>query len=357
MGKSTEQYVKKGLISRSDYQFLEELDPSKTKKYLPFIMKSYLTDCNLDLLRNRVIEYDTLLNRNQIDRKDINSFKTLQQLDEYVQEHNNIRSTRELKREIKKEAKIILDTEDVFIVSPQSHAASCLYGASTKWCISGTNSVHWERYYYERFISFYFIEVRGDDIKKKLMETHYVNKVPSNDTNLMEAYYKVALAVYPDGKLEAYTATDKCIGRSHGGIEQSIMLNHYLDALGVDNTMLVPRGIEERLDHSWQFKTYDTELDLSRMGLTRIPDSIGKEMFQLESLILSENKIQTLPESIGLLKNLKTLYLFHNQLTSLPESLGDLKELQWLGLKGNPLSRKAIKEFKRKLPNTRIYTD
>ncbi|MGP8215562.1 MAG: hypothetical protein ACLQQ4_08365, partial [Bacteroidia bacterium] len=120
MPKDALQYVKRGLISRSDFDFLAELDPSKTQKYLLFIIKSYLADTDLDLLRNRVTEYDTLLNRNQLDRKDINSFRTFRQLDEYVQKHNGIRSANELKREIKKEAEIIMDTDNLFIVVPQS---------------------------------------------------------------------------------------------------------------------------------------------------------------------------------------------------------------------------------------------
>src|ERR1039458_1098599 len=102
MNKNAHQYVKRGRINQSDFDFLAELDPSTTQKYLPFIIKSYLTGSDLDLLRSRILEYDTLLQRNQVDRRDINSFKTLKQLDQYVQKYNNIKSAREIKREIKK---------------------------------------------------------------------------------------------------------------------------------------------------------------------------------------------------------------------------------------------------------------
>jgi Leucine-rich repeat (LRR) protein len=85
-------------------------------------------------------------------------------------------------------------------------------------------------------------------------------------------------------------------------------------------------------------------------------DAIGS-LLRLERLDLSENRIRVLPESIGQLSNLKTLYLFYNQITSLPESLGNLKGLQWLGLTGNNnIPKKAIRELKKKLPATRIYT-
>jgi len=342
MRNATNKYVTKGLISQSDFEFLKELDPSGTKKYLSFITKSYLAGINLDLLRNRVTEYDTLLERNQVDRKDINAFKTFRQLDEYVQAYNGIKSTKELKREIKKQAEIILDNDDIFIVCPLSHEASQLYGAGTKWCVTSVNSVHFERYFYERLITFYYVQVRSDDIKKKLAE------------NL----WKVAVVVYPDGKVSAYDATDYIIGPDNTDAVQALKLNTLFESLGIDSSLFVPRGMDERMVDflGYKLKRNVAELDLSRKNITIIPDTIG-ELEKLEKLDLSENKIDALPETIGLLSNLKTLYLFHNKLTSLPESLSDLKGLQWLGLTGNNIPCKAIRELKRKHPNTRIYME
>jgi hypothetical protein len=121
MSRNAILYVKRGQIIQTDYNFLsEEIDPSKNKKFLGFVIKAYLAGTNLDLLRNRITEYDTLVSHNQVDRKDIYSFRTFEQLDEYVQQYNNVKSTREIKRGIKKEAEIITDTEDVFIVCPYS---------------------------------------------------------------------------------------------------------------------------------------------------------------------------------------------------------------------------------------------
>lgn len=339
---NAQQYVKRRLISQPDFDFLTEFDPSKTKKYLSFIIRSYLADTDLDLLRNRITEYDTLLNRNQVDRKDIHSFKTFRQLDEYVQKHNSIKSTRELKREMKKEADIIMDTDTVFIVNPQSHRSSCLYGAGTKWCTTAQNNVHWERYFYN-LITFYYVQVRSADIK---------NGLPADS-------WKVAIVVYPDGRVVAYDAADHVIGRDFGDAQQAMRLHNLFESLGVDRFLFIPRNLEERMDDylSCQIQEDVKELDLSRKGITKIPDTIGN-MAQLERLTLSENKIIALPESIGKLSNLKTLFLFHNQLTSLPESLGDMKGLQWLGLTGNNnIPKKVIRELKKKLPDTRIYTD
>jgi Leucine-rich repeat (LRR) protein len=50
---------------------------------------------------------------------------------------------------------------------------------------------------------------------------------------------------------------------------------------------------------------------------------------------LSNNQLDSLPESIGNLSFLTNLYLNHNQLTSLPESIGDLHHLDRLDLQAN----------------------
>lgn len=341
MPKDISKYIKKGVLSQADYDFLATLDPSKNQKYLHFIIKSYLAHTNLDLLHSRITEYDTLLSRNQVDRKDINFFQTFHQLDEYVRQHNNIKSTREQKREIKKQAEIILDTEDIFIVSPLSHEASCLYGAGTRWCTTAQNSAHWERYFYDHLVTFYYIQVRSEGIKR----------------NLGENSRKVGVAVYPNGKIEAYDAADHLIGADSKDMEQAVRLYNLFETLRLDSSLFFPRGMDERMADFLSHKQQEgaEEIDISKTGISKLPDDIGN-MVQLKSLILSENKLQSLPESIGHLSNLKTLYLFHNQLTSLPESLSNLKGLQWLGLSGNSISRKTIRELERKLPDTRIYS-
>ena len=340
---NVQQYVKKGLISQTDLEFLAEFDPSPNQKYLPFIIKSYLANTDLDMLRNRISEYDALLNRSQVVIKDIHSFKTFQQFDEYVQMLNNISSTRELKRLIKKDAEIILDTNDIFIVRPQSHEASCLYGAGTKWCTTAKNHVHWEQYFYDYLMTFYYIQVRSDEIKK----------------NLSENSWKLAVAVFPNGRMRVYDAADHHKTSDDGFMYPFISLDNFFKPLGIDKSIFVPSGIDERVEDLISYKIQEgtSKLDLSRTGITRIPDTIGN-MTQLDRLILSENKIQALPESIGMLSKLKTLYLFHNQLTSLPESLGNMRGLQYLGLSGNiNIPKRAIRELRKKLPATRIYME
>ncbi len=69
-----------------------------------------------------------------------------------------------------------------------------------------------------------------------------------------------------------------------------------------------------------------------------LPEGPGELPQQLETLILSRNRLQTLPESLGALVHLNTLDVSHNELQSLPTSLGSLSGLISLDASNNQLA-------------------
>ena len=77
-----------------------------------------------------------------------------------------------------------------------------------------------------------------------------------------------------------------------------------------------------------------TELDLSNMQLTELPESIG-QLTQLTKLDLSDNQLTVLPSLLGQLTQLHNLILFMNNLTDLPDSLSELSELVELSISTN----------------------
>lgn len=70
-----------------------------------------------------------------------------------------------------------------------------------------------------------------------------------------------------------------------------------------------------------------------------IADITGIEVFSnLESVLLENNNLVSLPDSICSLTKLKTIYIPYNQITSLPENMGDLVNLKQLNLNSNKLT-------------------
>eukprot|EP00752_Nemacystus_decipiens_P004155 g3802.t1 len=77
---------------------------------------------------------------------------------------------------------------------------------------------------------------------------------------------------------------------------------------------------------------------LSGNRLSSVPSSVGN-LKSLETLELSDNTIRSLPESIGRLKRLTTLTLSNNGLTRVPESLRGLSSVKLLDLSRNAIDR------------------
>jgi hypothetical protein len=94
------------------------------------------------------------------------------------------------------------------------------------------------------------------------------------------------------------------------------------------------REAEVRIE--WARRAEATELDLSYLKLTELPESLGN-LVQLRSLDLTFNRLTALSESLGNLVQLRSLDLSFNRLTALPESLGNLAQLQSLNLCNNQL--------------------
>jgi hypothetical protein len=91
-------------------------------------------------------------------------------------------------------------------------------------------------------------------------------------------------------------------------------------------------------------------LEMERYGTTIFPTDL-RLLMPLESLSLSGNKIQTLPDTIGFLQNLRVLDLSLNLLKKLPEGFGKLVLLRSLNLEGNMV--KTLPTFLEKLISLR----
>lgn len=69
--------------------------------------------------------------------------------------------------------------------------------------------------------------------------------------------------------------------------------------------------------------------------IAELPDSIGS-LHRLQKLMLAGNQLSRLPESIARCENLQLLRISANRLLSFPEQLLNLPRLAWLAFAGNP---------------------
>lgn len=125
--------------------FFVNNDPSNNNKYLQWMMKQVVNNGQesgfvLSLVRH------FHQNVQRLQKKDINQYKTLQQLQDDLSKIG--KSEGEKERKIKRDgAHVVFENDNVIALRPLNHEASCKYGAGTKWCVTmkGTDK-YWKDY-------------------------------------------------------------------------------------------------------------------------------------------------------------------------------------------------------------------
>lgn len=222
--RQAELYVTRGKLSDDDFQKLLNIDPTKQKKYVGWMSKQWISKdrkFSIDDLRNTIEEYDVFLNKGKVKTKDINVFKTFEDLSSEVKVLND---TGEGLSDTDKENdyETIVDNNDILVICPHTHEASRKLGLTTfkyrdcgdgnkdsSWCTTYKTSDHWNSYYLKSNATFYYFLIRSDVLMKKL-ETSF----PLTGKNMRV----VALAVLSDGKIDGYDGLDN---RLDSGTSQS----------------------------------------------------------------------------------------------------------------------------------------
>jgi len=122
---------------------LAENDPTKTNKYLPFMVsqtKDWL-DWFLNELKNNtfkemfdiVKEFEELSDKNLLENKDIYSYESNQDIVDEIK----LARDKVTRSEVKKKETITLYEDDRWLVlQPLTSRSSNVYGKSTKWCVA-----------------------------------------------------------------------------------------------------------------------------------------------------------------------------------------------------------------------------
>jgi len=219
--RQAELYVTQGKLSLDDFKKLLEIDPSKQKKYVGWIAKQWIIKAgklSIDDLRNTIEEYDVFLNKGKVKTKDINAFKTFEDLAAEVKELNDSgEGLSDTDRE--NDYETIVDNNDILVMCPHTHEASRKLGLSTfkyrdcgdgnkdsTWCTTYKTSDHWNDYYLKSNATFYYFLIKSDVLMEKLeTEFPFINE----DTMCGKNMRVVALAVLSDNRIDGYDGLNK----------------------------------------------------------------------------------------------------------------------------------------------------
>jgi len=80
--------------------------------------------------------------QSNLEKKDINQYNNLWDLDLLLEPIK----TKEKQRQLEKQVDKIYEDDRFLVVMPKTHQASCKYGANTKWCTTSQSDDHFKRY-------------------------------------------------------------------------------------------------------------------------------------------------------------------------------------------------------------------
>ena len=90
--------------------------------------------------------------------KDINQYENPEFIRTLMGIVDGKKTEREKERELKSQAEKLYEDDDVLVVRPKSYAASCYYGANTKWCTTNKGDSGYFEKYIRTGLLYYFIK-------------------------------------------------------------------------------------------------------------------------------------------------------------------------------------------------------
>ena len=124
-------YVGQGKLSEDELKQLIEIDPTPTRKYVGWMAKQWIskTVTDIDDLRNTIEEYNTFLTKGKAKTKDINQFKSFEDLKKEVDKINQSGEALSTK-DLESDYETVIDNSDLLIMTPHTHEASRKLGLS-----------------------------------------------------------------------------------------------------------------------------------------------------------------------------------------------------------------------------------
>lgn len=357
----------------------EDLNKIKAGKYVQWLIKQYLTlkterqpgengyDRELANVKETFMEdlykvtddlkkFERFKNRIQ-GEKDINKL-TADQLYDAVKDFDlTLASTTKAERksaEVHPGSKLVYDGPNWRVIEiedkgPVGKEAACFYGGNnqeTRWCTSTPGTDQWFNRYIKDGPLYVIYNPNDTDIASTtgLPKNRYQFHFPSNQFMDKDDRQQdlVQLLTGPMSELKDFFKPEFAKGLTVGG--EKLVIDSFTH--GAVGKFIALYGLEDLIGNlpttlqEFQIQNKDNN-DI----IITIPEDIGR--FKNLNMIMLDNCISSVPDSVCTLPKLKFLALINNkQLKSVPECVSNIPSLLFLNLKGSPNVNvpQAIKE-------------
>lgn len=282
----------KGKLSNKQFLELVNADPSPTKKYLEWMVKRYISE---PTKRNDIVSTIDYFHKNvqRFQKKDINSYKTVQELEDLVKndamKRQNIGSK-------KGNAKKLYEDSDILLVRPDNKQAVMTYGANTRWCITMKDSKYYEQYIQNNVVFYFFINkktIEGPFAKIALAISRFTN----NDISTEEFFDAEDNPLEESEFISAINETDD--DGEDDGIE-SLYAQKMLDMARKD-AATVPKSVlaklrsnekisDEELIQHWKLTFNEEERSVSSSTGEGTDEIIERKLTMLKDLTFQQQR-------------------------------------------------------------------
>ena len=251
---------------------------SSNFKYADFVLKNIRPNFSLDEL-GEIIELVKDFNRFQqsLEVKDINQYD-LVGLQGVIDRHKS-GSKSFLKGVESSGAKKLYEDKNILIVRPLTHAASCKYGAGTRWCTTQSEPSYFKKHTSD-FNALYYIILKQFNIDNK--------------------FYKIAVNITPHDETW-YDSTDEVMSQREKevfnlGAPKVIQTiredySNYVDELKYNfiKNVFNPKKSYKYFDMTKSFGKIDHKVGIEFLEATDIPDMPGHAMMTMNISVDGEN--------------------------------------------------------------------
>ena len=347
----------------------EELEKVKVGEYTPWLIKQYLNptterafgdygfDQEVKVMKDRFMEdlykvtddlkkFHRFKGRVPIEQRDINKLSVDALYDAVKDFDLTLATTTKTERKsapVHPGAKMLFDGPTWRVIEiedkgPVGKEAACYYGGynkETRWCTSSPGLNYFDRYIKDGPLYVIF-KPSDTDVSPEtgLPKERYQFHFPSNQF-MDKDDRSVDLVKYLNGpmsELKDFFKPEFAKGLTIGGEKLTIdsfsqgAVGKFIGLYGLDDLIdSLPSTLKE-----FQIQNRD-----KNGVIINIPESIGR--FKELNLVLFDNCIESIPDSICTLPKLRFLALINNEkLTNIPDCISDLPNIYFLNLKGSP---------------------